>query len=396
LVSFLIADPWSLIYGLSFFGNETFALFLTALFFWCVREISTAETRQPKIWMLCGAVAALGYLVKLTYIFLLVGMAAIICAKAIRLQLPVVSTISYGTKRLAAIFGTFLVISMSVLFLLGGWAEIVNLLIVHAGFIFHTRLPNGGTGFSASVQTMLSTIESSSAVSPIFLIVALSLLCLGYVAINDDGHIKLNSDEKLWCIAAITALLFTTVAVLNHYQPYYVPAIAANLPFAWKPLLRRQAFAKIATFCFAAAAIFTARVAIEQFNEISARASGMEADEKNIMAMPMRKDDSRLWTYRVPDQYFAREFVLQLAGLQDYVHRREKASREYSSYANVYRPYRYIVFDRGYHPNSMVLKQQAATGSLTEPNGMKVILERNAIYHDLKSTIIVENPDEKP
>jgi hypothetical protein len=61
-----------------------------------------------------------------------------------------------------------------------------------------------------------------------------------------------------------------------------------------------------------------------KFNEISARASGMEADEKNILAMPMRKDDSRPWTYRVPDQYFAREFVLQLAGLQDYVHRHGK------------------------------------------------------------------------
>jgi hypothetical protein len=54
-------------------GNETFALPLAVLLFWAVSLCARASPKANWPWLLLGAVAALGYTVKLLYLDLLVA-----------------------------------------------------------------------------------------------------------------------------------------------------------------------------------------------------------------------------------------------------------------------------------------------------------------------------------
>jgi hypothetical protein len=391
LFSFFAADPWSLIYGLTFLAVETFALPIAVVMFWAVQRISYARQEMIAPWILCGAVAALGYLVKLTYLYVLLGMIVLVFVKALQLQVRVRDKALFAATRLAIVVGTFIVVAAGVLLAVQGWQELQDLLQTHTGLLFHEQ---GGSGPSVSIRRMRVALDYLATTSPILPMVVAALAVLAYTAYSEWRVGSLDERKTLWLAVAVTALGFTTFVILNHFHDFYVPAISALLPFVWKPSLDRPICAKIAASLFAIAAVFSVRGAVVFYQDMVQVSKNMQADEQTILALPLGPNEARLWTYRTPSKYFAKELALQFGGLQDYVHRQEPITKDYSSYANVPRAYRYIIFDRKYHPTADMIRHDAAHGNLIEPNGMKVAVSPRAIYRELRATIVVENPGE--
>ena len=186
---------------------------------------------------------------------------------------------------------------------------------------------------------------------------------------------------------------FASLAILSHFRSYYyVPAISCFLPFILKPVLAQRGLAVVAAIAVLIVGAETARNAATASANLKAPADRMKADEATIDSMPLANGEARLWTYGLSGKVFVREFVLQLAGIQAYIHAREADSRDISSYAYVVRPYRYIVFARGSYVNIETLRDRAARNQLTQPNGMKVTIGDDAIYRQFKETIVVEVP----
>jgi hypothetical protein len=77
ILAFFAAAPASLRYGLILLGNETFALPLAVLLFWAIGLCARASPAVNWPWLLLGAVAGLGYAVKLLYLDLLVAAVAV-------------------------------------------------------------------------------------------------------------------------------------------------------------------------------------------------------------------------------------------------------------------------------------------------------------------------------
>jgi hypothetical protein len=391
LFSFFAADPSSLIYGLTFLAVETFALPIAVLMFWAVKRISYARQEMMAPWILCGAVAALGYLVKLTYIYVLLGMIVLVFVRALQLQVRVRDKALFVASRLAIVVGTFIVVATGVLLALVGWRGLHDLLQTHIGLLFAER---GGSGPSVSIKKMGVALDYFVTTRAILPMIVAALAVLAYTAYSEWRVGSLDERKTLWLAVAVTALGFTTFVILNHFHDFYIPAISALLPFVWKPSLDRPISAKIATPLFAVAAVFTVLETAGFYQHMDQQSKNMQADEQTILALPLRPNEARLWTYRTPSKYFVEELILQFAGLQDYVRGGEPITKDYSSYANVPRAYRYIIFDRRYHPTADMISQDAARGNLIEPNGMKVAVSPRADYRELRATIVVENPGE--
>jgi hypothetical protein len=396
IFSFFAADPFSLFYGLSFLTNETFAFPVAVIFFASVKKTISAKEKDWLPWMAVGAAAALGYLVKLTYLSILAGALALAVIQAWRSTGRTTARFMLLGRLVLAILGTFLVVSGGILLIVLGRAQIGMLLTGHIGYVSQTGILGGGPGHSFSLQGFhdaLSALSLPNQMTPVPLMVAAAVGSMAAFVWIEWRAGRLDDPKLLWCPPAIVSLGFAILAVMSHYQLYYVPAVAALLPFVWKPMMHRPGFARFAAVCIAVASLITARTTVIELMRARDFAAEVKLDEAEIGAMPLGADEARLWTYKVPSEYFAREFALQLGGLQAYVHERErKVSNEYSTYANVPRPYRYVVFDRRYHRDIATLRQQARDNQLIQAFGRTVDIEEDAVYRLLRQTIVVENP----
>jgi hypothetical protein len=139
----------------------------------------------------------------------------------------------------------------------------------------------------------------------------------------------------------------------HNFHDFYIPAIPALLSCLETVAGSPELFAITAVFSVRGAAVF--------YQDMVQVSKNMQADEQTILALPLRPTEARLWTYRTASKYFAKELAL-FDALQDYVHQQEPITKDYSSYANVARAYRCIIFDRKYHPTADMIRQDAARG----------------------------------
>jgi hypothetical protein len=395
IFAFFAADTWSLIYGLTSLGNETFAFPLAVLFFWCVGKIASSPRDVLSPWVYLGAVAAAGYLVKPTYLSILAGGLALACAVAVRYPAPTGPKLRFLGKRILIILGSFVALWAAVLLVIDGRIGFFELIKVHTDFITHTGLIGGGPGRSFSLEPIRIAIGHLMATPLPFVMVAAigSLAVIFYMQWRSRA---LDDRSWLWYVAAVVPVTLAALAVLSHFRAhYYVPAITCFLPFIMKPIMGRRGFAAVATICIFAAGAVTVQALADMPPLHKRAAENMKADEATIDALPLDQGEARLWTYGLAGKVFVREFVLQLGGLQSYVHARERAdeSKDISSYAYVERPYRYIIFARGSYGRTLEeLKDNAAHNRLMQPNGMMVTIGADATYRLLLATVVVEIP----
>jgi hypothetical protein len=391
--SFFAADSWSLLYGMTSLGNETFALPLAVVFFWCVNKVASSPKEALVPWLYVGGAATLGYLVKPAYLSILAGGLALACIMAVRYPAPTGAKFKFLCKLILTILGSFAALSAGVLLVVDGPSEFAGLIRLHTDFLSHTDILGGGRGHSFSFEpilTALITLMSSSSALPFVL--ALAIAGLAYVVYAEGRSGTLDDQKWLWCVAAVVPLGFASLAILSHFRAYYyLPAVSCFLPFILKPVLARRGFAVVAMIVILIAGMYSMRDAAYSSAHHKSVADRMKADEATIDSTPLDDGEARLWTYGLTGKVFVREIVLQFAGLQSYIHERENgASKDISSYADVVRPYRYIIFARGSYRNIETLRDRAMHNQLVQPNGMAVAISDDAVYRQLLETIIVE------
>jgi hypothetical protein len=198
-----------------------------------------------------------------------------------------------------------------------------------------------------------------------------------------------NRAAALWATAALTGLAVALTAVLKHYQPHYVVAVSAMLPFALSPALGHHRIRWLAAGITAIGLFVTSSLTPKFFGELSSVGFLAAKDEAVIAAMPLQSGEARLWTYRAPTRSFAEGFVVGLSGISRLDKDLQDPRRqEFSSFSRVNRPYRYVVLDRHYYPDLESVRH--ASGSLEPTQGFMVRLEKSDRLHLLETMIVVE------
>ena len=347
--TFFAADPWSLFYGLTSLGNETFALALVALLFWLVKKYQDRAT----FWMLAGAVAAAAYLVKLPYLSIAVGVGAM------ALFCPPHQWSSM-IKR-GAISGAAFVLLVSItLLIVAGWSESLGLLTSH--LTFFTR-PSTGFRNPYSEISWPMFLSAVAAAGAIF------------------HQMVTPRSRSVWNLVALCAFTAATLALLSHFGSRYTLIVSAFFPFIWRGPLEKRWAAFVCLAVTGLSAIMTLMMARSDLSESLTTADAMRSDEAIIAQLPLKPGEAILWTYAIQDEKFAKEFVLQMGGVQKYARAKLAPSNEFSSYQIVDRPYRYVILEKARHPQIT---------SFQEPNGLPVRLDSAISITPLQRTIVVE------
>jgi len=388
--AFFAASPQSFYYGLTVLGNETFALPLAALLFWAVGRLGRAPLEGGGIWLLLGAVAAVGYLVKPLYLNLLCAVAVLAIVHAGYAATWLKTSWAIGIARRGALAGAAFVGTMLFALLpLIGRTGLRNLLAFHFNIVTHTqRYGTGDPGFVSlsAVDDAATTLLQTSALP--YLVVSAVLLLIGTIAARRIAG-TFDRAVVLWSAAALTGLGIAMAIVLKHYAPYYITAVSAMLPFVVAPVLGHRRLRWLAAGAIGFGLFVTVPLTHEFFSELSAARLTAAEDEAAIEAMPLQSGEARLWTYRVPSRWFAEAFVAQYSGVPRLSRSLANPQRQdFSSYSRVDRPYRYVVLDRSYYPDLNAVREAAK--SLEPTQGFMVRMEKGDRLLLLKTMIVVE------
>jgi len=376
--TFFAADPWSLLYGLTSISNETFAFPLAALFFWTAPRLF--NERRLSLWAVAGLVSASGYLVKLNYLWAFVGFCTIALLDLIEAGIST-SRIRETLFRLAILTMAFLVTVTVFVLLVAGPSDAKSLIAGH---------------FEAVSRMLMASLGNSSnphsfdfwkiATDTPFLFAAIIPVGFSIYRLMMPRRLE-DRETRMWCATAVIVFVVAFLAVAGNYTQRYLPAACAILPFLWKPLIDKKIpliACILTTLVSGGCTIYLTR---SERLAMSEQMNAGKVDEAIIIGMPLAPGEARLWTYSLANKQFFSEFTLQMAGLQDYVHRREtRPTTDYSSYQRVERPYRYILVDRSRHPPS----SDGTVKSFSDPNGMPIPAEEALSVSQLTSTTVLE------
>jgi hypothetical protein len=384
------ATPMSFRYGLTVLGDETFALPLAVLSFWALRSVVTAPPGAIRPWLLLGAVAGLGYTVKLLYLDILVAVGAVAVVDGWWSEPRLGWGFTVGVVRRGALIAAgFLGAAGSILLVVLGRSGLVTLLKFHAAIAVHRGSYGTGDVGVASAQSVYDALAHGIVVTAAPYLFVLALLLLPAVLAPRRRAGTLDRALALWTTAALAAIAAAAAAVLKHYSSHYVIAIGSLLPFALAPILARETLRWITGAAIACALILTAWSAAGQFARERRDITATADDLSVIAAMPLSPGDVRLWTYGVRSENFAAAFVAHYSGVRPVIAALLSPGRQdFSSFAQIDRPYRYIVVDRSHYADADAVRRQ--TGSLDPTQRVMVRLEADDTIRELKSLIVVE------
>ena len=391
ILAFFAGAPASLRYGLVLLGNETFALPLAVLLFWAVSLCARASPKANWPWLLLGAVAALGYTVKLLYLDLLVAAVAVAaidsCWESRRLNMTLIIGL---VRRTGLVAIAFLAVAGSILITTLGRSGLYVLLLFHKSLFTHSgSYGHGDIGFVSATAVHEALVSWFAELALPYL---LALVVAGlFVVVRGKPGVTLDRFTVLWTTAELAAILSAVTAVLKHFDWHYVVSICAILPFAFLPILAQRRIRWIAAAGIVGSLGFTTFHAAREFSQESRAAAAIKEDETRILAMPLLPGEARLWTYRVPSEKFAAAVVATYAGVDSLsAALANPAHQDFSSYSRVNRPYRYIVlYNTSFQTADDVRKTQ---GSLERTQALMVPLAPEDQIHILKRLVVVEKP----
>ena len=390
VLAFFAAAPASLRYGLMFLGNETFALPLAVLLFWAVGLCARASPEANWPWLLLGAVAALGYTVKLLYLDLLVAVAAVAAIDSCWVSRQFNMTLIIGFVRRACLVAiAFLTVAGSILIAILGRGGLIALLQFHKSIFTHSGMYGSGDVGFVSTTAVHHALVSWIAETTLPYLLALVVAGLCAIAWERSKALTLDRSTVLWASAALAAILSAVTAVLKHSDSHYVVSICAILPFAFLPILAQRRIRWIAAAGILGCLGFTTFHAARELSQESRAAAAIIEDETKIVATPLLPGEARLWTYRVPSEKFAAAFVAAFSGVEPLIAAlADPARQDFSSYSRINRPYRYIVLDRKHFQDADAVRK--TQGSLDPTQAVIVHLAPEDQIHMLKRLIVVE------
>lgn len=391
--AFFAAGPESFYYGLTFLGNETFALPLAALLFLALKRIVAVPPEHIGPWLILGAVSALGYAVKVLYLDVLAAAWAVACVDAWWYHRHSSAVfIVESVKRVVAVSVAFVGVLAPLLLAVLGEEGFDYLMSFH--WRVFTRAAHYGSGDASfvalsNIAQAVSHFIHENPVMPLLVLPAIALLAAMLVTQLRRG--AMDRKNLLWCTAALTALLVTLAAVFKHFATHYLPAVSALLPFVMAIVLTRRsmplrrAAAVVTVLCL----VVTLNRVYDHFERNTRLLALIAQDERAISAMPLAPGEARLWTYNVAGEHMAKGFIAHSSGVSSIAARlKDPQGVELSSFAGIDRPYRYVVLDKNYFPTTEAVR--LTQGSLEPTQSLNVKLNPDDQLHEFNRVIVVE------
>ena len=374
---------------MSVLGNETFAFPLSVALLWSV--IYAAKTRPDVLhpWLIMGAVAGIGYTVKLLYLDVAVAAMAVVLVDSWWTRREFSGFARGALIRAILVALGFGLAAGTTLLLVVGYSSTRALLKFHSSMFRHSGLYGSGPdGFVSIDEVGKATAGILNGPLPYLLAIATLLLALAILDRWRNG--TLDRAIVLWATASVAGALASTAAVLKHYGGHYEVAMAAWLPFLFVVALQLGRWKWLAAALICAGLVRSASLAEAFFQSDMKAAEAMAGDEPTIAQLPLAPGEARLWTYNVRSRYFAEGFVAINAGRPSSVMKALSAPgrREYSSMLALDMPYRYIVLDKSYFRDADAVS--GSRGSLEPTGAMQIAPRAGDRIHVLNEVIVVE------
>jgi hypothetical protein len=344
---------------------DSFAILLNALFLAIVVPLSYEKDLDPRVLALAGAVGALGYLNKLSYIYVPLALSVAILSKLILCRVRPLR--SFGL--IAIYVGSLLLVILVVAFFVMGWDAFRDLREYHESVIWGSGLYGGGDPSVVSSTEVWRAIVSI----PANRAYAVPIALFGGGALAVGGLItglKLKSQLPVAVLstASASAAVLSALFVIKHYDLHYTAGVSATLPACFVCFyLLAQAW-QIKFRSIVAAAVVAAMLVMG--NEIRAPlistlysrvgvGSLAQADLREINSYLAESSRTVEFGYRAPFADYGKGFVVVLGSVprmtDEYLRNSPRtisslvarlASRDVGAY----------VIDKGYFPTAESVK----------------------------------------
>lgn len=337
---------------------ETFALPLNVLFLWILLRLAASPKISTANAVMAGLIAALGYLMKLPYLYVACGLAAACLTSAVIHRVGIVQ----GLKSATLIASSFVLCVAAVGYSVIGEAGLDALLIFHKNVLFHSgHYGNGEIGLlqaSHAVAAFDSFLFYGS-FAP-WAALMFGSTCTVF-ALTGRRTGKASPSEVILGIGAGVAALFAALGVLKHFAEHYSAGVASTLPAVFIVLLvlvkkvhpsssRRFGFlmAILLAFGVSHSLYFAAKY---KLNDVARRVDGFD-DRRQLNGLLQVKEGRALFTYHVLQPDFGEGFILYYSGIpglqKEY---RIRDQSRVSSYMSPTGSFKYVVVDKAYFPD---------------------------------------------
>jgi hypothetical protein len=347
-------------------GFESFAILINGLFLAVLMRISY-ERNVTWVSIVCaGAVGALAYLNKLSYLYIPMSLGFSIFVKLLLCRTSWVR----GALLIALFVATFASVVLAVAYFVIGWTGFETLLKYHGGIVLGSGLYGTGDQTLVSweeVRKALSALTINGAYAiPIALIGGLALLIGGLAAALKSTN---NISVGTLSVGAGSAALLSAIMVVKHYEVHYTAGVSATLPasvVAGYLLARVWGFRAGLPYAAGAAALLACMAYAAMPGLASHVLQGaqmnkmLRADAQEIAAQVAANKRMVEFTYKAPFAEFGEGFVLVIAEIprlsEEYL--RQSQSTISSFMARRIKPDVGIyVLDKDYFPSEESIKR---------------------------------------
>ena len=305
-------------YGIDDFFNESFTLLFAAWFFvqaHTVFDERSADRLRPIA--VSGLITGILYLHKMNYVVWGLAMTpALIMA-------GVVGRFTWkGVLARAGIFVACFLASLNVVgraFL--GTRGFRLMIQGHLEIFWGSGIYGNGSKTIVALETVKTNLQSLFTKEGflLFLLAVTLLISLRLVVLHarENKWLREHLPEGTLLAAASAVML---LAVIKHYQPYYVVSFAAVIPFLLLWIARSGASKLLFILLLPVMALSIARGALTEFESRTLTVAAYQRtvqDEKDILATPLNTGEIRLWFYRVVGPVGSREFLVDFSSIPE-------------------------------------------------------------------------------
>ena len=362
--------PASYEFGLSYLGNETFALPLAICFFGLARRALTQPEPPLLAWCALGFVAGAVYLNKLNYIVWTLAAAAGLLAYCLVRRVTARRAMAYGGC-LGAGFA-LAVLCLGGAFL--GFDGVDKMLRIHFSIATHKGQFGAGEAGFISAQKIAEALRGMAAFKGFLFACASITLGMAAVAFHKGRDREWMRQQVPYAACLLGAMGLTFAAVLKHFDAHYlIPAAAILVPQLFWIGQHVSARTRRAAAAFALVlALFAFRQYLDYRRHKIEIARAWTQGAQEVRDLPLGPGEVRLWSYRAAVPEYMNSFAADLAGVRlvrEIPLRQFPDDRMYNIWTGTAygekgsvppnsAPWRYAVFDRQYFP---------AASSLPEP-----------------------------
>lgn len=376
---------------------ETFALPLNILFLWILLRLATHPRISVTDAVACGLVAALGYLLKLPYLYIAMGLGAAFIAHVVVNRTGMV----HSAKNAAIMIASFLLCIGSIGYSVIGETALMELFRFHESVLFHTGYYGNGAPGVIDISHAKAALQSFLAYGSMAPWVALMLgfACIVF-AVRGWQSGKAGPLEVILGVGVGAAAIFAAIGVLKHFNEHYVAGVAPTLPGLVIALtllvgkVQPDSFKRL-RILLALLLVFGISYSIyfsvaQKQGEVAHRRDLLN-DRLELEKLLQVGNDRTLFTYHVSMQEFGEGFILHYSGIPALVlEYRTRNKARVSSYMQPTGSFKYVVVDKAYFPNITAVRN----ASNLDPIGTVKVSPSNAdrVIELRRSLVVIKPP----